>query len=74
MGDGASMKRLVEELRRCRHEVERLCEENGWLRYSASSFAALAERLNDRLVRLVVERREDGLTEQARTDGLPRDR
>jgi len=69
------MKRLVEELRRCRHEIERLCEENGWLRYSASSFAALAERLNSRLVRLANERQvpEVPADPPARTDGLRRD-
>jgi hypothetical protein len=69
------MKPLVEELRRCRREIERLCEENGWLRYSASSFAALAERLNERLARLGSERKvPDVPTDQpARTDGLRRD-
>ena len=69
------MQPLVEELRRCRREIERLCEENGWLRYSASSFAALAERLNNRLALLARERQvPDVPTDQpAPTDRLRRD-
>ncbi len=40
------MPGLEEDLRDCRRELLRLRNENAALRYSASSFADLAERLN----------------------------
>lgn len=43
------MKSRDEELRLCRLEIARLCEENGMLRVSSEAFGALAERLNRRL-------------------------
>jgi hypothetical protein len=52
IGLGAGMNALKKALRRCEREVERLGEENSWLRYSAESFSALAQRLNDRLLAL----------------------
>jgi hypothetical protein len=41
-----------EELRQCKLEIQRLLEENAALRWSSESFAALAQRLSDRLRRL----------------------
>jgi hypothetical protein len=38
-----------EELRQCKLEIQRLLEENAALRWSSESFAALAQRLSDRL-------------------------
>jgi hypothetical protein len=43
------MRSHDEELRLCRLEIARLCEENGILRMSSESFGALAERLNSKL-------------------------
>ena len=46
------MNALKKALRRCEREIERLAEENSWLRYSSESFSALADRLNNRLLAL----------------------